>query len=60
MLLLAVFKVLLFRYTGLPLLAVGSPAANRDHPDFKETLGFFANHMVRSGEGGAGLPGFLS
>ncbi|OAB58113.1 hypothetical protein AY600_04790 [Phormidium willei BDU 130791] len=46
MLLLAAFKVLLYRYSGQSDLAVGSPIANRHQPDIQPLLGFFVNTLV--------------
>ncbi len=44
--LLAVFKVLLFRLTGQDRIVVGSPIANRNQIETQELLGFFINHLV--------------
>lgn len=46
MLLLAAFKILLYRYSGQSDLAVGSPIANRNQPDIQPLLGFFVNTLV--------------
>jgi non-ribosomal peptide synthetase component F len=41
MTLLAVFKTLLYRYTGQTDLLVGSPIANRDRVEIEALIGFF-------------------
>jgi amino acid adenylation domain-containing protein len=46
MVLLAVFKVLLFRYTGQADILVGSPTAGRDRPELEGLIGLFANTLV--------------
>ena len=46
MALLAVFKVLLHRYTGQDDLAVGSAVANRNRVEMEGVVGFFDNTMV--------------
>ncbi|HKY41292.1 MAG TPA: amino acid adenylation domain-containing protein [Polyangiaceae bacterium] len=46
MTLLAAFKVLMFRYSGQTDIAVGSPIANRSHPDVEQLIGFFVNTLV--------------
>ncbi|TMD63194.1 MAG: amino acid adenylation domain-containing protein, partial [Chloroflexi bacterium] len=46
MTLLAVFKVLLFRYTGQEDILVGSPTANRGYPAYENLLGCFVNTLV--------------
>jgi amino acid adenylation domain-containing protein len=46
MTLLAVFEVLLARYTGREELLVGTPVANRTLPELKGLIGFFANTLV--------------
>jgi hypothetical protein len=46
MTLLAVFKVLLHRYTGAVDLAVGSPVAGRDWPEVEGLIGCFSNTLV--------------
>ena len=43
MVLLAAFKLLLFRYTNQTDLIVGSPAANRSQPEFSQLIGLLAN-----------------
>jgi amino acid adenylation domain-containing protein len=46
MVLLALVKVLLFRYTGQEDIIVGSPVACRNHPDLDDQIGFFANTLA--------------
>jgi len=44
--LLTVFYVLLYRYTGREDLVVGTPIANRTRPELENLIGFFANTLV--------------
>ncbi|HET6977261.1 MAG TPA: amino acid adenylation domain-containing protein [Pyrinomonadaceae bacterium] len=44
--LLAVFKVLLYRYTNQPDLVVGVPVSGRNKPGFDEALGCFVNTLA--------------
>jgi amino acid adenylation domain-containing protein len=46
MILLAVFQVLLSRYTGQDDIVVGTPIANRSQPDIEGLIGFFVNTLV--------------
>ncbi|MCX7748500.1 MAG: amino acid adenylation domain-containing protein [Clostridia bacterium] len=46
MVLLAAFKVMLYRYTGQTDIIVGSPIANRNRKDIEGLIGFFANNIV--------------
>jgi len=46
MLLSATFKVLLFRYTGLEDIAIGTPIANRTNKETETLIGFFVNILV--------------
>jgi len=46
MLLLAVFKVLLSRYSGQRDISVGTPVANRNRLEIEGLIGFFANTLV--------------
>ncbi|MBK9394967.1 MAG: amino acid adenylation domain-containing protein, partial [Uliginosibacterium sp.] len=46
MTLLAVFKVLLFRYTGQTDIVVGAPIAGRDRPEIEHVQGLFLNTLV--------------
>jgi non-ribosomal peptide synthetase component F len=46
MLLLAAFKVLLLRCTGQTDIVVGAPVANREWPEFENTVGYFVNILV--------------
>ncbi len=45
-LLLAAFKTLLYRYTGQNDLVVGTPSSGRIRPEFRQSIGPFANHVV--------------
>jgi non-ribosomal peptide synthetase component F len=44
--LLAVFEVLLFRYTGQDDILIGSPTAGRSLAHFADVVGYFANPVV--------------
>ncbi len=46
MVLLAAFKVLLYRYTGQSDLCVGSPIANRQYGETEGLIGMFANTLA--------------
>nr|VFJ54372.1 MAG: amino acid adenylation domain-containing protein [Candidatus Kentron sp. FW] len=46
MVLLAAFNMLLARYSGQDDVCVGSPIANRTHPDTENLIGFFVNTLV--------------
>ncbi|MBV8199849.1 MAG: amino acid adenylation domain-containing protein, partial [Acidobacteria bacterium] len=46
MALLAVYEVLLARYTGRGELLVGTPVANRTRTELKDLIGFFANTLA--------------
>lgn len=46
MILLAAFKVLLYRYTGQTDLLVGTPVANRSMVELESLIGFFVNTLV--------------
>ena len=46
MTLLAAFKVLLFRHTGLQDIIVGSPIASRPQPETEGLIGFFLNNLA--------------
>jgi acyl carrier protein len=53
MTLLAVFKLLLMRYTGQADVVVGTAVANRPMPELERLIGLFANTLVlRTGLGG--------
>ncbi|MBP1473179.1 amino acid adenylation domain-containing protein [Frateuria sp. MAH-13] len=56
MLTLAVFKVLLARYTGQSDVVVGTPVANREHAELEGVIGFFANTLVLRDTVDAGEP----
>lgn len=57
MVLLAAFDVLLHRYTGQPVLAVGTPVANRGAAELEALIGLFVNTLVIRADCG-GDPGF--
>ncbi|WP_334878116.1 amino acid adenylation domain-containing protein [Nostoc sp.] len=44
--LLAAFKVLLYRYTQQEDIAIGSPIANRNRSEIEGLIGFFVNSLV--------------
>lgn len=44
--LLAAFKVVLLRYTGLEDIIVGTPIANRNRTEIEGLIGFFVNTLV--------------
>ena len=46
MVLLAIFDVLLFRYTGQHDVVVGAPIANRTHRDLEPLIGLLVNTLV--------------
>jgi len=46
MALLAVFQILLSRYTGKRDILVGTPIARRTHTDLENLIGFFVNTLV--------------
>ena len=46
MALLAIFTILLFRYTSQRDILVGTPIAGRTHPDLEPLMGFFVNTLV--------------
>ncbi|MGA9769788.1 MAG: amino acid adenylation domain-containing protein, partial [Blastocatellia bacterium] len=50
MTLLAVFQVLLYRYTGQGQVSVGTPIAGRTRAEVEPLIGFFANTLVMSTE----------
>ena len=43
---LAVFKILISRYSGREDIVVGSPIANRDRAEFENLIGFFVNTLA--------------
>lgn len=45
MTLLAIFKILLHRYTHQSDICVGTPIAGRHHPDVEKLIGFFINTL---------------
>ena len=46
MVLMAAFKVLLYRYSGQKDIVVGTPIANRDREEVKGLIGLFVNTLV--------------
>jgi amino acid adenylation domain-containing protein len=46
MVLLAAFQTLLYRYSGQPDIAVGTPVAGRKRPETEELIGLFVNTLV--------------
>lgn len=46
MVLLAAFKILLYRYTGATDLSIGTPVAGRDRTELEDIVGFLANTIV--------------
>ncbi|MEM8717242.1 MAG: condensation domain-containing protein, partial [Cyanobacteria bacterium P01_G01_bin.4] len=44
--LLAAFKTLLYRYTGQEDITIGTAMVNRDRPQLKSAIGFFANTVL--------------
>ncbi|MCK5057810.1 MAG: non-ribosomal peptide synthetase, partial [Candidatus Aminicenantes bacterium] len=46
MALLAVYNILLFKYTGCRDILVGTPLAGRNHPDVENVAGLFINALV--------------
>src|ERR1700728_1012556 len=46
MVLLSAFGILLWRYSGQDDLVVGSPSANRPHPELEQLIGLFVNTLV--------------
>ncbi|MCP5102652.1 MAG: amino acid adenylation domain-containing protein, partial [bacterium] len=44
--LLAIFNLLLYRYSGQDEIMVGSPIANRNRAEVEDMIGFFANTLV--------------
>ena len=50
MTLLAGLQILLARYSGQEDIAIGSPVANRAHPQLPPLIGFFVNTLVLRGD----------
>ncbi|QHS63363.1 non-ribosomal peptide synthetase [Chitinophaga agri] len=44
--LMAVVKVLLYRYTGQRDIIIGTPVAGRDHPDLEGQIGYYLNTLA--------------
>ncbi|HYF30282.1 MAG TPA: non-ribosomal peptide synthase/polyketide synthase [Chitinophagaceae bacterium] len=59
--LVAIVKLLLYRYTGQQDIIVGSPVAGREHPDLEDQIGFYVNTLVLRTQfnAGAGFRGLL-
>ena len=62
MTLLAAFQLLLCRYSGQEDISVGIPAANRNHLELEELIGFFLDTLVLRTDlsGGSVLSGALA
>jgi len=58
MVLLAALQVLIARYTQKDDISVGTPIANRSHPEIEGLIGFFVNTLVLRGDL-SGDPSFL-
>jgi amino acid adenylation domain-containing protein len=58
MALLAIFQILLHRYSGQTDIPVGAPIANRNHEEIEQLIGFFVNTLVFRGDL-SGNPNFL-
>ena len=43
---LTAWAIILHRYSGQPDIAIGTPIANRTHPELEKLIGFFANTLV--------------
>jgi len=50
MVLMTVLQVLLYRYTGQTVFAIGSAVANRNRPELKDLIGFFINTLALRAE----------
>jgi amino acid adenylation domain-containing protein len=50
MVLLAAYQVLLARHSGQTDILVGSPSAGRDHVEFEQMVGYFADTLVLRGD----------
>jgi len=46
MLLISLVNVLLYRYTGMEDMIIGSPIAGRQHPDLENQVGFYVNTLA--------------
>ncbi|MCK4258505.1 MAG: non-ribosomal peptide synthase/polyketide synthase [Halanaerobiales bacterium] len=46
MILLAVYNILLAKYAGQEDIVIGSPIANRSHPDLEKIMGMFVNMLA--------------
>ena len=50
MTLLSAFQTLLYLYSGQKDILVGTPIANRNHPEIEGLIGFFVNTLVMRGD----------
>jgi len=57
MLLLAAFKILIYRYTGCTDICIGTPVAGRKYKETEGLIGFFVNTLVLRSDL-SGNPGF--
>ena len=55
MTLVAAFKILLYRYTGVDDLIIGTPVANRTRPEIENLIGCFINTLVLRTKVSAGM-----
>ena len=46
MVLLALFQTILHRYSGQDDIVIGTPIANRNHPEIENLIGFFVNTLA--------------
>ncbi|APF18136.1 amino acid adenylation domain protein [Caldithrix abyssi DSM 13497] len=46
MTLLALFQTMLYRYSGQDDIVIGTPIANRNHPEIENLIGFFVNTLA--------------
>ena len=53
---LAIYKLLLYRYTGEPDMVIGMPTAGRHAPQFEECVGYFVNMVAIRSRIDSGLP----
>jgi tyrocidine synthetase-3 len=44
--LMSVVNILLFRYSGLSDIIVGTPVAGREHPDLEDQIGYYLNTLA--------------
>lgn len=48
-LLLAVYRILLFKYSGQQEVIIGIPVSGREHPDLQDLQGMFVNNLALKG-----------